>query len=64
MNTPAQPSMSSFGFHQPPAVSQQPPQVSPQPTSTPSPTQSDDQTDPIENDFEDEFDIPAFLRQK
>lgn len=60
INTPPQPTMSSFGFQQTPTQHTQP-QPTQQPAST---SQTPQQPEPVENEFEDEFDIPAFLRQK
>lgn len=58
VNTPPQPTMSSFGFNPTPVQTQTP-------VAQPSiPAQPTDQTTTADNDFEDEFDIPAFLRQK
>lgn len=61
MNTAPQPTMSSFGFNPSPVQPQPAQTYQQQPAVT---TQPPTPTNPIENEFEDEFDIPAFLRQK
>lgn len=63
MNPQSQaPTMSSFGFATPSAPA---PVMTPQASSVQSTSSAaDDVTAGVESEFEDEFDIPAFLRQK